>query len=177
MEGRLYARENHFQKRDLINSSDDSSEEEKLHIGDLYSINVRKQISVLYILKWSQDRARDTLEPAVPRACVTLSAHGWINEAIMMEYLSWSKIAMGHTACAIVPDSYLAHIAPRVRDKAARLEIEMVLVPRGLAREYQRLDCPCFRLFLAKRHERTRAEMDTWTGSSINRRILVTYDS
>jgi hypothetical protein len=98
----------------------------------------------LYILKGSQDRVRDSLEPAVPRARVTLSHNGWMDEVIMLKYLSWLKLAMRDATFALVLDSYPAHITPRVRDKAARLEIEMVPVPRGLTGEYQPLDRSCF---------------------------------
>jgi hypothetical protein len=104
----------------------------------------------LYILKESHHRVRDTLEPALPRARVTLSANGWMNEPVMMKYWSWSKIAMSHMACALMLYSYPAHMAPRVGDKAAQLEIEIILVPRGLSGECQPLDCPCFSLFKKK---------------------------
>jgi hypothetical protein len=98
----------------------------------------------LYILKGLQERVIDSLEPAVPRARVTLSRNGWMDETIMLKYLSWIKIALRDAAFALVLDSYPAHITPRVRDKAARMGIEMIPVPRGLTGEYQPLDRSCF---------------------------------
>jgi hypothetical protein len=42
MERRSYERENRFQKRDPISPSDDPEEHEKLHVGHVYSLHVRK---------------------------------------------------------------------------------------------------------------------------------------
>jgi hypothetical protein len=63
-----------------------------------------------------------------------------MDEPVMMKYLSWATIAIGDIAFALVLDSYPAHITPRVRDKAVRLEIEMISMARGLTGEYQPLD-------------------------------------
>jgi hypothetical protein len=98
----------------------------------------------LYILKGCQDRLRRSLEPDVPEERVTLSKNGWLDEQIMLNYLSWVRVAVGEAPMALVIDAYTAHHTPRVQHKAERLAIEIIPVPRGLTGEYQPLDRSCF---------------------------------
>jgi hypothetical protein len=100
----------------------------------------------LYVLKGYQDRFRRSLELDVSEEWVTLSNNGWMDEIIIIKYLSWVKVAVDDVPMALVIDAYKAHNAPRVRYKAERLVIEIISVPRSFTGWYQSLDCLLFGL-------------------------------
>jgi hypothetical protein len=94
------------------------------------------KLSPLYILSGLTDRVRASLEPTVPRARVSISDNGWMDETIMLKYLSWANVASDNAAFALVMDSLTAHIKPRILHKAQALNIELIPVPAGLTGEY-----------------------------------------
>jgi hypothetical protein len=71
---------------------------------------------------------------------VTYSDNGWMDEIVMLKYLSWLHEVFNGHPCGLVMDSFPAHYRPQVRYKPRSLAIEIIPVPRGLIGKYQPLD-------------------------------------
>jgi hypothetical protein len=67
-----------------------------------------------------------------------------MDEAVMLWYLSWVHIALGHYPFALVLDSFRGHDTERIRRRAESLGVQLIPVPRGMTGEYQPLDRSCF---------------------------------
>jgi hypothetical protein len=98
----------------------------------------------LYVLRGVQDRPRRSLLPVIPADRVTLSKNRWMEETIMLKYLSWRHLAVGQVPCALVPGAFPGHQTIRVRHKAPFLRIELIAMPSGMTGECQPLDRGCF---------------------------------
>jgi hypothetical protein len=98
----------------------------------------------LYVLRGKEDRVRSGLDPAVGRERVTLSKNGWVDESVILRYLSWAHIAVGKVPFALVMDSFRAHYTTRIIHKAEFLGVELIPVPKGMTGEFQPLDRSCF---------------------------------
>jgi DNA segregation ATPase FtsK/SpoIIIE-like protein len=94
----------------------------------------------IYILRGETERAFEALSRVVSRSRITCSENGWMDEIIMLKYLSWLHAVFNEHPCALVMDSFPAHHTPGVRYKARSLGIEIIPVPRGLTGKYQPLD-------------------------------------
>jgi hypothetical protein len=99
-----------------------------------------RKLPPLYILAADSDRCRTALLPAVPETRVTHSHNGWMNEPVMLRYLSWLSEALDGNRITLVMDSFPAHITEAVQLKADELGIRIILVPEGMTGPFQPLD-------------------------------------
>jgi hypothetical protein len=98
----------------------------------------------LYVLRGKRESLLRSLEPWVGPERVTLSKNGWMDESVMLRYLSWVHIALGCRPFSLVLDSFRGHTTMNVLRKAKFLGVELIPVPKGMTGQYQPLDRSCF---------------------------------
>jgi hypothetical protein len=99
-----------------------------------------EKLPLIYILRADSDRSLPSLMPAVDPSRVTRTTNGWMDNWVMLKYLSWLHYAMNDEPCALVMDSFPGHVTAAVSQKADFLDIEIIPVPEGLTGEFQPLD-------------------------------------
>jgi hypothetical protein len=98
----------------------------------------------IYMLKGRRRILRPRLQLVIPLSRVTLSPNGWIDQRIVIQYLSWPSAASNSLPIVLTLDSFRTHDILQVRVKPKQLGIELILFPRGQTGEHQPLDCSCF---------------------------------
>lgn len=68
------------------------------------------------------------------------SINGWTTADTMIDYLNWLSKLMNGEPCALLLDTYRAHMQKKVLDEANKLRIELIFIPPCGTGEYQLLD-------------------------------------
>jgi hypothetical protein len=86
----------------------------------------------LYILRWKTDGLRESLGPAISADRVTVSHNGWMDESVMLRYLSCVHIVVRLHPFTLVLDSFGDHDTERIRRKAVSLVVQFIPVQKGM---------------------------------------------
>jgi hypothetical protein len=112
--------------------------------NDMYDFDERRQVSATLCHPGQRGCAWGWPGTEYGTNRVTVSENEWVDETVMLSYLSWVHFAVGCSPCALILDSFPGHLTARIPYQVRCLQIELIPVPKSMTGEFQPLNRGCF---------------------------------
>lgn len=80
----------------------------------------------------------------IDECIITHSANGWVDEAVMLEYINYLSGLFQNQPICLILDVFASHRSTEVKNRARELNIELIFVPANGTGLYQPLDVGVF---------------------------------